>query len=63
MNVFYYATKPMRKKCRTCKYRASRMDDHNCNYIFITRKMRGCPVENCTKYEMGRRLKTKIPWW
>lgn len=51
------ATKEYREKCRTCKYRAQKQDGHNCNYILITKKRRGCPADNCIKYVKGARVR------
>lgn len=54
-----------RKECQTCKYRASPFAVNNCNYIIVMRERRGCPPENCTRYEKGKRIKpkSKEEWW
>lgn len=51
------------KLCNTCIYRPSQQDrmglKMRCDYIGITGHMRGCPVENCTRYKRGRRIVVK----
>lgn len=44
------------KKCKNCKYRTnfSGGNVYGCQYILITGHMRGCPVEDCTKYEYSK---------
>lgn len=44
-----------RRKCKTCVYRARKMDLHNCDYILIEKKRRGCPADKCDKYIKGAR--------
>ena len=46
-----------RKKCRTCCYRGE-SGKNGCDYIWITGEMRGCSVEECSRYVRGRRLKS-----
>ncbi len=43
------------KKCKTCIYRSREGTPRNCDYILVTGKRRGCPVEKCEKYKKGRR--------
>lgn len=50
--------------CKKCKYHnhlghATKNAEIICFYIAHTYKMRGCPVENCTKFEPGRAKKIK----
>ncbi len=47
-----------RRKCKTCKYRGEN-DKNGCDYIYITGHRRGCPVEECDKYEKGNRIHTR----
>lgn len=49
----------MAKKCKTCRYRAAVQEFGNCDYILITGHMRGCPSNNCDKYENGERIGLK----
>lgn len=45
------------KKCSSCKYSGTVFSsDICCNYFVINRKMRGCTVEKCDKYEKGSRI-------
>lgn len=46
------------KKCGRCKYSIKMGTVTTCNYILITGRMRGCEIENCTKYE-GKARKRK----
>lgn len=51
------------KKCKNCKYRTSfsggnANSSYGCQYILIAGHMRGCDIDNCTKYEYA---KTAIP--
>lgn len=39
------------KKCGRCKYSIKMGTVTTCNYILVTGRMRGCEIENCTKYE------------
>ena len=42
--------------CKKCQYRSNKPADNSCDYNYITGKMRGCPVEDCTKFAPGPRL-------
>ena len=51
----------MKKKCKTCRF-SSRIgntrSDYLCNYIIMTGVPRGCPVDDCDKYQsMKRKVK------
>ena len=50
------------KKCSTCKFRASGNSANGCDYYFIHKKRRGCPVDNCDKYEKGPRMGIPRLW-
>lgn len=41
------------RKCKTCMYRNNDNRFGNCNYILITGHRRGCPADQCDKYEPG----------
>lgn len=49
-------------KCKTCKFRAVRTAVNNCDYIVITKRSRGCSVEDCDKYEKGTRKDDHSHW-
>lgn len=44
------------KKCSTCQYRAAKTDDNGCDYYLIMNRRRGCPVDNCDRYEPGEKI-------
>ena len=47
-------------RCNTCKYREATYEAEfggKCNYLRITGTARVCPVDNCHKYEKGKRIK------
>ena len=48
-------------KCkRPCKYRGSNREVNGCDYLYLTGKLRGCPVgEKCTRFEEGPRATEK----
>ena len=48
-----------RHLCMSCKYRSARTEINGCDYAGIVKHSRGCPVEECTVYEKGARLKIK----
>lgn len=48
------------KVIKTCKYSGSISGAEICNYICIEGHRRGCPPEECTKYEKKSR-KTRAP--
>ncbi len=52
-----------RHLCKTCKYRAGKWEHrtvgYRCDYICIVGHSRGCPAENCNRYEKGKRQKPK----
>ena len=55
------------RKCSTCKYRTllyhgGASPEYICYYIIFKRKRRGCPVDDCTKYEEGDRLDIYNPY-
>lgn len=39
------------KKTKTCIYGGTAGSLHICNYLEITGKPRGCPVQNCKEYK------------
>lgn len=41
-------------KRKECKYRMKTSGMYTCDYMLITGHRRGCPVENCNKYDPGR---------
>ena len=43
------------KKIKTCKYGGKMGGIPICNYLDIKKERRGCPVQNCEKYEKKRR--------
>lgn len=43
------------KKIKTCKYGGKTGGIRICDYLGITGERRGCPVQNCEKYEKKRR--------
>ena len=45
-----------KKKCKTCIYRAADTDPNGCDFILIKGHSRGCPVEECDRYEKGKRI-------
>lgn len=47
--------------CKKCIYRSNRPFYNSCDYMYLTSKMRGCPVEECDKFEKGPRLKHPLP--
>lgn len=49
-----------RHLCKKCKYRGRDQGGYytTCDYIEITGHSRGCKVEECDKYERGKKLKT-----
>lgn len=47
-----------RHLCKTCAFRATDKD-HGCDYITLTEHPRGCRVEDCTRYERGKRRPLK----
>lgn len=47
-----------RKRCGTCKYRGC--NENGCDYIYITGHRRGSSVEECSRYEKGKRIKAKM---
>lgn len=52
-----------RHLCKKCKYRGDLLQKkykNYCDYIFVTNHMRGCNVENCNKYEKGKKISKKI---
>lgn len=56
-----------KKACKKCKYRgrcAGKRDKRNqlstqngCNFIVLTGHMRGCKVEDCTRFVEGKKIK------
>lgn len=38
-------------KCKSCKYRGTNYIGNGCDYIEFIGHSRGCPVEECDKYE------------
>ena len=42
-----------KRKCKTCQYRAAPTSSNGCDYFFITKRLRGCPVNDCDKYIKG----------
>ena len=48
-----------RHLCASCKYRSARPEVNVCDYAGIMEHSRGCTVEDCTRYEKGKRLKMK----
>lgn len=46
-------------KCKTCMYRAADYYENGCDYILVTGHSRGCPVEECDKYERKARKRKK----
>lgn len=42
-----------------CKYGSRTSGLHVCDYMLITGKRRGCPVEDCKRYEPGTRPVTQ----
>ena len=53
-NLTYHNTAE-KKKCRTCRFRGAIKGENiiYCDYILHTGKRRGCPVDQCTRYEKG----------
>lgn len=37
--------------CRGCIYRAAPFAGYKCDYLLLTGRSRGCPIEGCTKRE------------
>lgn len=50
----------MAKKCSHCRYRCSLGSGIYCQYILITRHMRGCDIQKCDKYKAGTPYKEEI---
>lgn len=46
-------------KCKKCIYRSSKPGRYSCDYNYLTGKMRGCSVEDCTRFVEGPRLSIK----
>lgn len=42
--------------CKSCMFRAAANAINGCDYILVTRHMRGCPAEKCDKYKRGKRI-------
>ena len=50
----------MKKCARPCKFRSSTPNVNGCDYMYLTREMRGCPPgEACTRFEEGERAADK----
>lgn len=45
------------EKCKTCIYRAAVQDKNGCDFYLITGQRRGCPADNCNRYEEGEKIK------
>lgn len=37
-------------------FRAAANAINGCDYILVTKHMRGCPVDECDKYKRGKRI-------
>lgn len=61
----YLRTDDLERVClckRTdCMYMANQNHLHTCDYILMTGHMRGCPVEDCTKYAPGKVRRNNLP--
>ncbi len=60
-------TKPAPLKCKGCKYRmmiAQNKNDTCCGYLLMTGRLRGCPAEDCDKYDRmpRKRRKSRLDW-
>ena len=42
--------------CKKCKFRSSKPTVNGCDYCYLTGHLRNCPVENCTKFQPGKRI-------
>ena len=47
--------------CKKCIYRSNRPFYNSCDYLSLTGKIRGCPIDSCTKFKNGPRLKRPLP--
>lgn len=52
-------TTKTKKKCPSCIYRGDAQGKNGCDYILITGHRRGCSVDECIKYEKGKRKQSK----
>lgn len=52
-------------KKKDCKYKVRLSGMRICDYITIGGKMRGCPADQCDKYEKGKRkpAKRRVKKW
>ena len=52
-----------RHLCKTCIFKSSdwerKTNGYRCNYIEVVGHSRGCPPEDCDKYEKGRKKRTR----
>lgn len=48
-----------RHLCLYCKYRSNYPTVNGCDYADLTKKSRDCTVEDCTRYEKGKRIKRR----
>lgn len=48
-----------RHLCKSCKFRSNRPTVNSCDYAGIMHHSRGCKVEECTRYEKGKRQRMK----
>ena len=48
-----------RHLCLYCKYRSDHPTVNGCDYADLTKKSRDCTVEDCTRYEKGKRIKRR----
>ena len=46
-----------RKRCKTCQYRSASTDLYGCDFMLITGKRRGCPVDDCNRYIKGEKIR------
>ena len=48
-----------RHLCMYCKYQSDHPTVNGCDYADLTKKSRDCTVEDCTRYEKGKRIKRR----
>lgn len=48
--------------CKGCKWRSTTGSYSICDFFGQTGELRGCPVENCTRYEKGPRKDKHKEW-
>lgn len=49
------------QKCRRCVYRSDKPGTNECDYCFLTGKLRGCPNDDrCDKFKEGKRLPSPL---